>query len=482
LTDTKTADNQTLPDQGADASRVTATHFMVGAGFLILGGELLLLQLLSLYFDELFPISYGRLEAMANICLFIGFAAISLIGGAYYVLPRLTGARLWSADLAWVGLFGMSAMTFVGVIAVGFGLGEGRAPFGTPWWFHIPMVFLLALPLLIALGTIRNRTEDHSYVTLWFLLGGLTWLPLLYLAYFSGDMPYFSSVASEYISVFFSAGFLTMFVITVGTGLFYYTVVKELDIPLASRQLAVVGFWSLGFAGVWWGTAQVLFGPGPDWVSGVGAALGLAFPIGALANAANVSLTLDGSWDRTRDRPDLRAGVLGLYLAVGVALLAALAGFRTVASVTSLTGFWEAIEYTTIAGVGALLIASSAFSSLPRLLGRQLIKSRARMSNRLTLIGSVGVLVFLAASGALSGYSWVGGSNSAAYIDAGEGWAAGLDGVGDTLLLIAVIFGVITFVGQLTYGAAVIGTAATGKAVEQEVLVSKPANEAEEDE
>ncbi len=475
MTDTQTADNPAEVDDRSrvDSGRVTATYFMVGAGFLVLGGELLVLQLFSLYFDELFPISHGRLEAMANIALFIGFAAISLIGGAYYVLPRLTGAPLWSKDLAWTGLLGLSAMTFVGIIAVGFGLGEGRMPFGVPWWFHLPMVFLLAIPLLIALGTINNRSEDHSYVTLWFVLGGLTWLPLLYLAYFSGDMPYFDGVAIEYISTFFSAGFLTMFVLTVGTGLFYYVLVKELDIPLASRQLALVGFWSLGFAGVWWGTAQVLFGPGPDWISGVGAALGLALPIGALVNAVNTSLTLGGSWREVGERPDVRAGVLGLYLAVGVGVLAALGGFRTIASVTSLTAFWEAIEYAAIAGVGTLLVSAVAYSAIPRLIGRKVNAARANWANRLNLVGAVGVLVFLAASGVISGYSWVGGSNSSAYVDAGEGWAAGLDGASDTLLLVAVAFAIVTFVGQLAYAAAVIGAAASGEPVEQEVLVAK---------
>jgi cbb3-type cytochrome oxidase subunit 1 len=472
LTDTKTADNKALPDGGAGASRVAATHFMVGAGFLVLGGELLLLQLMSLYFDSLFPITFGRLEPMTNITLMIGFAVISLVGGVYYILPRLTGARLWNTDLAWVGLAGLTIMVFVGVISVAFGWGDGRLPFSTPWWFHVPMVFLLAIPLLITLGTIRNRSEEHSYVTLWFVLGGLTWLPLLYLAYFAGEIPSLSPIATAYSSLFFSAGFVTMFVFTVGTGLFYYALVKELDISLASRQLALVGFWSLGLAAIWWGTAQLIFGPGPAWIAGVGAALGLAFPIGTLANAANASLTLEGSWDRVREHQDIRAGMFGLYLGVGVAVLAALAGFRTIASVTSLTGFWKAIEYAAV-GVGTLLIAGITFSAVPRLIGRELHRNRAKWFTTLTMTGSVGVLVFLSASGVLSGYSWIGGSNSAAYVDAGEGWAAGLGGSSRTMLLIALGFGVLTFIGQLTYAGAIVGTAATGKAIPQEILVAK---------
>lgn len=470
MADTKTVDNPVLLDEGAEGNRVAATHFLIGAGFLVIGGELQLLSLISLYLDDMFPITYGRLEPMANLTLMIGFIAISLIGGVYYVLPKLTGARLYRADLANLGLIGMSAMVIVGVLAVAFGLGEGRLPFGVPWWFHVPMVFLLAIPALITIGTISNRTEERSYVTLWFVLGGLVWLPLLYLAYFSGDLPYFHSIAVEYASVFFSAGFVTMFMFTVGTGLFYYTLVRELDISLASRQLALVGFWSLGFAAVWWGTAQLMFGPTPSWLSGVAAALGLAFPIGALANAANASLTLEGSWDRIRDRPDLRAGMIGLYLGVGVAVLTALAGFRSIASVASLTGFWEAIEYTAVSGVGTLLIAAASFAAISRLKGRPLPQRRARSFITLTVTGSVGVLVFLAASGVFSGYSWVGGSNSAAYIDAGAGWAAGVGQSVDTLLLIAVGFAVVTFLGQVAYASTLIGTVTQESPPEESLL------------
>ena len=310
-------------------------------------------------------------------------------------------------------------------------------------------------------------------MTLWFVLGGVIWLPLLYLAFSSGDLPYLSSTAVAYTDVFFSAGFVTMFLFTVGTGLFYYTMVRELDVSLASRQLALVGFWSLGFAAVWWGTAQLMFGPGPSYLSGVGAALGLAFPIGALANAANASLTLEGAWDKVRDRPDLRAGVLGLYLGVGVAVMAALAGFRSIASVAALTGFWQAIEYAAISGVGTLLIASVSFSAVPRLFGRELYTRRTKTFLTLTLTGSVGVLVFMAASGLVSGYSWIGGSNSGAYVDVGEGWGAGLGGSVETMMLIAVGFAIVTFFGQLAYAATIIGTVTQGKAATQEVLVAK---------
>lgn len=476
MADTRDADIRALLGGGSAEDRISATHFLVGAVFLLLGGTLQLLSLLSLRFADLFPVSFGRLEPTSNLVLMIGFAAISLTGGIYYVLPRLTGTHLGGRSLAGLGLLGMAGMTVLGVLAVFGGFGDGSQPFGLPWWLDVPLALVLFIPLLVTLDTIRRRTEERSFVTLWFAIGAVTWLPLLYVAHLAGELPGASSVTIAYAETFFSAGFVTMFLVTAGTGLAYYTVIKELDVPLASRQLALVGFWSLGFAGVWWGTAQLLFGPGPNWLAGVGAALGLAFPIGALVNAANVSVTLEGSWSQVREKPAVLSGLVGLYLGVGVAVVAALAGFRSIGSVAALTPFWEAVEYVALPGVGTLLVASVAFGALPRLVGRQLETiAKARRFSRWTLTGAVGVLITLGAAGVVSGYSWVAGSNSAAYIDAGEGWGAGLGNSYDTLLLAAVIFAAVLLIGLGRYTFIVFGTLTRGKAVSQEVLVDKEA-------
>ena len=474
MAQTQSSNIRTLLGGGAGGDRLAATHFLVGAAFLVVGGALSLLSLLSLRFAGLFPFPFGRFEPMANLSLVVGFAVISLVGGVYYVLPRLTGTALWRDEIAGLGLVSTAGLVVLGLAATAFGLGSGRAPFDLPWWLNVPLALVLSIPAVVTFGTIANREEQRSYVSIWFVLGGTVWLALLSLAYLVGDLPFMGSLSVAYSDVFHFAGLVTLVVFTLGTGLFYYTVVKELDVALASRQLAMVGFWSLGFASVWWGVAQIMFGPGPSWVSGVVAALGLAFPIGALANAANVSLTLEGSWGELTAKPGVRAGVYGLFLGVGVAFLAALAGFRSVAAVTSLTAFWDAVEYAALAGVGSLLVAGVSFQALPRLVGREIHSlDRANSFARLTVIGAVGVLVSMAASGVVSGYSWIAGSNSAAYIDAGEGWQAGAGGVPDALLLVAVLFGFVTFVGQLAYASTVFGTVTRGRATTQELLVAE---------
>ncbi len=472
LTDTQVRETPTFLGGGSEEDRLAAAHFIAGAVFLVVGGALQLVSLLSLRFPDLVLLSFGRLEPMANLALMVGFGGLSLFGGVYYVLPRLTGTRLRNSAIASVAFVVTAGLVLLGLLAILFGFGDGSQPLGIPWWLDLPLLAVLVVPALVALSTIRNREETQSYVTLWFAVGGLIWLPLLYATHLITEIPALRSVARAYAEALFSAGYVTMFLITVATGLLYYTVVRELDRPLASRQLALVGFWSLGFAAAWWGAAQLIFGPGPDWVAGVTAALGLAFPIGAIANATNMSLSLDGAWADLNEHPGVQTGIHGLYLTVGLSALVALGGFRSIAAVVAGTSFWEAIEYVAVGGIGLLLIAGSVFAALPRLTGRQLVSpANARQFQRLAVGGTVGVLVALGAAGVMAGYSWIAGSNAAAYTDAGEGWEAGLGNTHATLTLIAILFGVVLFLGQLLYTSILVATLTRGAAIPQEVVV-----------
>jgi hypothetical protein len=99
---------------------------------------------------------------------------------------------------------------------------------------------------------------------------------------------------------------------------------------------------------------------------------------------------------------------------------------------------------------------------------------RVRSFNRYTIIGSGGVLVTMVAAGLYSGYSWIGGSNGAAFVDVGEGWAQSGGGQAvSVLILLAVGFGVVSLLAQFAYVGVVLGTLTTGKVVPQEVLVSR---------
>jgi cytochrome c oxidase cbb3-type subunit I len=49
-------------------------------------------------------LTFGRLRPIHTNATFYGFASIALVGLGYYVAARSSGAKLYSAPMAWTGL------------------------------------------------------------------------------------------------------------------------------------------------------------------------------------------------------------------------------------------------------------------------------------------------------------------------------------------------------------------------------------------
>jgi cbb3-type cytochrome oxidase subunit 1 len=305
---------QSGPGAGRSAPDSAATRYLFAStAFLALGAVLALGALVSMRFPGLFPISLGRLRPMAMIALLLGWLVPGMAAGLFYALPRLTGTPLRGDGRANAALPAIIAVVLGGIAIVLLGWGDGRAPFALPWWWDIPVLGLLSVPFLIVAGSLRDRREEVVYPTLWFAVAGVVWLPALYLI---GNLPELSSVATALSDLVFEAGFISVWGLGVATGLAYYVVPKASGQPLANRQLARVGFWSLLFGGVFMGPAQLVAGPAPEWLQGVAAVLGLAFPIGALANTTNLALTIGPEWRDIGSRPVLLAAMAGSGLEV----------------------------------------------------------------------------------------------------------------------------------------------------------------------
>ena len=146
-------------------------------------------------------------------------------GGVYYLLPRLTGASLRAEGLANLAL-AASAGIFGGRHRPGgLGFGDGREPFAIPWWWDVPVLAVLCVPAVVTLGSLGERRESTVYPSLWFMVAGVTWLPVLYLA---GNLPGLRSLAIALGDLVFTAGFLHVWALGVATGLAYYVVPEGL--------------------------------------------------------------------------------------------------------------------------------------------------------------------------------------------------------------------------------------------------------------
>lgn len=460
--------DRTQPDSAAVA------HVVTGTGFLALGSVAAALTLVSMTFPSFLPLGYGIFRSMAMLALVAGFATLSLVGLAYFVLPRLTGARLWSENLAWLGLLITAATTAAGLVVVGVGLGDGREPFALPWWLDLPMLAGLAVPPLVAVMTVRSRVEHRTYVTVPYVVTALAGLPLLYLA---GNIPGITSVATALGDFFYLSASLVV-LIFLAVGLVYYAVVKQSEQPLAGRQLSQVGYWSLLFGAGWFGAAQLISGPIPEWLASVAAVLGLGFPVGLAASSGAVTATLEGRWRQGQDTdPVVMTAVAGLGMGLLVSVLASVGSFRSTATLVAFTPFWEGIVFGLVLGAIPLLVASSVLHTLPRMTGRALFapESAGRMV-KLILLGAGGAALFFVTAGLVTGYSWAGGSFTGAYAAVGDGWSEA-GGSGGVFLGLATVAGLIAIWGNLILASLVTRTITRGRVTTQEVLVTREEQE-----
>lgn len=454
---------RTAPDSAAVA------HVVVSTTALAIGAAAAVAGLASLAFPAYIPLGYGVIRAVTMLALLVGFGILSVVGGAYYVLPRLTAAPLWNERLAWAGLVITAVSVLAGIVVVVAGLGDGGEPFGLPWWVDLPLLVGLTVPALVAVQTVRRRSEPRTYITIHFVLTGLVALPFLYLG---ANLPGLTSLATGLGNLFLSSALPVAGIILPAIGLAHYAVVKK-DRPLAGRQLAWIAFWSLVFGAGWFGVAQLAAGPIPGWLGAVSGAAGLAFPVGMIAALASILATIEGSWRSEEPAgPVLLAAVAGAAFGVVVAITAALAGFRSTATLVGFTPFWEGINYALALGVIPLLLAAWVYQGLPRISGRALFEPASiRRQVRLTLWGAGSVLVLLVLGGLVTGFTWAGASFTGAFAATGESWDAAV-GPARGFVGLAVVGGIVAAIGNFMLVATTFSTLTKGTATTQEVLVS----------
>jgi cytochrome c oxidase cbb3-type subunit I len=449
--------------------RAAVTHLLVSTLHLAVGGFLTLLALAGRVFPDALTgvLGFGRMWPMALTSIMVGWLATALVGAAYHVLPRLTGTRLWNEELANLGGWALGVLGLAGVAVHGIGLGDGGGPLGLPWWLDVAIALVLLLPLVVTIQTLRRRTETGVFPTLWFVAGGVVSLAVLGVL---GAWPTRPGLQLALQEVLFTAGFTTLWVTSVGTGIGFYVAVRATGNPLANRQLARAGFYSLLFAGMWAGPAQIAFAPYPDWLAPVGAALTLALPVAALANALGIAQTVGRNWSEAPERPPLAALATALVFTVVVAVTTSVATFESASALVAFTSYWDGVLYLALFGVGGMFVAAWAYQTLPAMTGRKLAdRAAASRQVRWTLwfVGATGALLIV--SGITAGVGMTGGAFSALGPDS---WST-ITGPSEIFAGLAVLTGAGAFAAQGLFVLNVYRTLTSGTVTDQEVLVER---------
>src|SRR5690606_6233035 len=117
-----------------------------------------------------------------------------------------------------------------------------------------------------ALDSLRRRTVEHIYVSLWYLSAVVVWFPVLYLAANLGiHGGLLSGVSQSMTNWWFAHNVLGLFVTPIALATLYYVLPKVIGRPIHSYWLSLVGFWALALFYNWAGLHHLVGGPVPMW-------------------------------------------------------------------------------------------------------------------------------------------------------------------------------------------------------------------------
>ncbi len=150
--------------------------FFLGAVILIvlgvLEGLIMVIQFVFPDFLQGIPwLVFGRIRQSHTNTVMFGFLSMGQMGFWYFVVPRLTGRKLWSEPLGVTAaiLWGVAVAT--GVILELFGFSQGREYAEMVYGIDVAVIVVCILNVINLFMTISKRVEQKLYAVLWYITG-----------------------------------------------------------------------------------------------------------------------------------------------------------------------------------------------------------------------------------------------------------------------------------------------------------------------
>ncbi|MEZ4751813.1 MAG: cbb3-type cytochrome c oxidase subunit I [Bdellovibrionota bacterium] len=244
-------------------------HFYIAIGYFflaILAGLTYSLQFLQKYpFPGVSFLSPGRVRMVHTQTVAYAWLANGMFAALYYIIPKLTGFQVLSRSFSRVLFVVYNGLVVATVLMILMGFAQGLEWAETPKILD-PFVALAVVLLVINLLTpvVKSRAKT-MYVSLWYIVAGLIWTPLVYVMGNFLPQYVFPGTSGATISSMYIHDLVGLFVTPLGIAMAYYLVPVAMKKPLYSHALSIIGFWGLAFFYPMNSAHHYLFSPIPMW-------------------------------------------------------------------------------------------------------------------------------------------------------------------------------------------------------------------------
>lgn len=391
-------------------------NFMLAAALWIVLGVLMGLVLaLQFVFPDIFRgipwLVFSRLrQAHTNTVLF-AFLSGGMMGLWLYIVPQLTGRRLWSELLGNICVILWNVFVAIGVIGLLNAQSQSREYAEMIWIVDVGVMVVLLLNMFNIYKTIANRIEQKLYVSLWYISGTLIWMPMLY---FIGNVMW-SPMSGALIGIddaifnwFYGHNVLGLWFTTGLLPVIYFIVPKETRTPLYSHALSLIGFWGIAFFYTGVGAHHLLWAPIPYWLKTIAVADSIGMILPVVAFMMNIYLTMRGNWNRFFSSIPLRfivTGWVAYFLVSYQGIHQALRGFNLL---THFTQYVPGHAHLSLLFFSASVVMGGMYYVIPRMYNIRLFSHKlANIQYSFYVIGFIFFFLGFTLTGLVQGSAWL---------------------------------------------------------------------------
>ncbi|MCX9009829.1 MAG: cbb3-type cytochrome c oxidase subunit I [Candidatus Methanoperedens sp.] len=324
-------------------------------------------------------LTFGRVRPMHVNGVTLGFLSTGLIGAAYYIIPRLSGTKLYSEKLGNLTFVLWNLAIASGTILLALGYTQAREYAEYIWIIDVAIVITLLLIGYNIFKTILNRTERKLYGSTWYIMGTFLTFPIVYFignVMWRPDTGSLQGAADAVFNWFYGHNVLGLWFTTLGIAVWYYLVPVIIKRPLYSHLLSMIGFFSIVFVYTGVGGHHLLQAPIPEWLKTVAVVNSGLMMIPVLAFITNIGLTMRGSWHRFVESVPLRFILIGAFFYFMVSAQGTFQALRDTNAYLHFGQWPVGHAHLALLGSFGFLVMGTVYFIVPRVTGKKIYSER----------------------------------------------------------------------------------------------------------
>ena len=398
----------------------TAAKMMIISSVLFFGLALTLGLLTALKFivptvGEIEYLSLPRMRILHTNVNLYGWLLQANMGILFWILPRILHTKLFSEKLG-VAMGILYNLTLLGgAVCIVLGIVQNVEYGELPLVIDLLIVVCWVMFAINVFGTVAIRKVKYLYVSVWYTLGAVIWTTFVYI---TGNlvtaMPMVTGVNQANLSWFFVHNAVGLIFTPMGVAIAYYMIPKQLNTPIYSHKLSMIGFWVISFVYVWTGAHHMIHGPISHWLQTVSIIFSFSLIIPVIAVITNFFGTFATAPRKIRmDGPIPKLLMMGTIYYIFTCLQGPFQAIRAVNEITSKTDWVVGHAHMALFGAFSYFAMAGIYYIAPKLTGRDLYsKKMGDLHFWIMTLSSIPFFAVLWISGVIQGFAWLNPENT----------------------------------------------------------------------